>query len=152
MEERTVARERPKTSKGKRAGYVIAIIINAAMLVVVNSILDWDVLPFLTQDFTRVLPLLNVSLAATIVANVAFLLFDPDWFVSLCRMVLNAVGIAVGGLFLTVFPFDFSAYPGFDWALLAKVMIILGIVGTSIGLIAETVKLVRALGHQTQPD
>jgi hypothetical protein len=149
MENQTAAPERAKPRKGKRLGYIIAIIINAALLVVANSILDWDILPFLMPDFTRVLLLLNISLTATIVANVAFLLFDPDWFTALCRMVLNAVGIAVSVSFLTVFPFDFSAYTGFDWALLARVLIILGIAGSSIGVIVEAVKLVRALAKRT---
>ena len=149
MANQTVVQKRPKPRRYKRLGYIIAIFVNIALLVIANSILGWNVLPFLTQDFARVLPLLNISLAATIVANVAFLLFDPNWFVALCRMMLNAVGIAVAALFLTVFPFDFSAYTGFDWALLAKVLIILGIVGSSIGVIAETVKLVRALARRT---
>ena len=139
--------EHPKRRRSKRPGYVIAILVNIALLVVANSILEWNVLPFLTQDFTRVLALLNVSLSATIAANLAFLFFDPDWFTGLCGMVLAAIGIAVGVLFLAVFPFDFSAY-SFDWALVAKVLIILGIVGTSIGFIAETVKLLRALARR----
>ena len=61
---------------------------------------------------------------------------------------LNAVGIAVLTRYLAVFPFDFSMYAGFNWAVLARIVLIVGIVGSAIGVIVELVKLARALGRR----
>jgi hypothetical protein len=87
-------------------------------------------------------------LAATVIFNAAFLFYDPEWFTALLRIVLNGIGVAVLARYLSVFPFDFSAYSGFNWAVLAGVMLIIGLVGCCIGIIAETVKFVAALMHR----
>lgn len=131
--------------RSNRLEYIVAIVVNVLVLVIANEILSWGILPFLTSDFRQVLPLFNISLGVTIAANIAFLFFDPDWFKAPLRAVLNAIGLAVVVRFLTVFPFDFSAYPGFNWLVLAKVFLILGIVGCAIGIIAEAVRFVVAL-------
>jgi hypothetical protein len=44
---------------------------------------------------------------------------------------------------LQVFPFDFSAYV-FDWEVVARVVLVLAIIGASIGAVAEIAKLVKS--------
>jgi hypothetical protein len=129
-------------------GYLIAILVNVVVLVVVNRFPGWQVLPFLTPDFTRVLWLFNLSVLATIVVNTLFIIYDPEWFISLCHMGLNAVALAFAIRLWQVFPFDFSRYSGFDWALLAHVVIIFTIVGTSIAILVEFIKFIIALIRQ----
>jgi hypothetical protein len=144
LENENVARKSPKPARSKKPDYIAAIIINAIVLVIVNQILNWNTLSFLTQDFKQVLPIQNISLAVTIIFNAAFLFFDPDWFTSLLRMVLNSIGVAVLVRYLNVFPFDFSAY-AFNWAMLFRVMTIIGIVGYGIAIIVEAFKFIGAL-------
>ena len=134
----------PKTrsSSGKRAGYAIAAVINGALVYVVHNLLAWDVAPFLTNDFEDVVPIITASLVATVVFNVIYLFYDPGWFKHLSQVGLLGISIAATAKMYRVFPFDFSAYE-FDWATLARVAMIIAIVGASIGIVAELVKLGR---------
>lgn len=131
------------SSPGRRFGYGVAIVVNAALLYVANNLLAWDWLPFLTDDFERVIPIINVSLAASMVVNLMYMVADPRWFKSLTQIGLLGISLAVTIRMYRVFPFDFSAY-GFDWETTARVLMILAIVGIGIGLIAEFVKLIAA--------
>jgi hypothetical protein len=143
--ETEVAPKSAKPRRSKQPDYIAAIAANAIILIIVNEVLNWGILPFLTQDFKQVIPIQNISLAATIVFNAAFLFYDPDWFTSLLKMVLNGVGVAVVLRYMSVFPFDFSAYSGFNWTVLARVMLVIGLVGCSIAIIVEAAKFVGAL-------
>ena len=76
----TVTRPTPMTATtsgvARRSGYVIAIAVNVVMLYVVNNLLAWDILPFLTDDFGRVLWLIDISLLATIMVNLIYVEYD----------------------------------------------------------------------------
>ena len=134
--------ERTGPSTASRVGYVIAIVLNAALLVVVNNILAWGWISWLTEEWEEVLPLLNVSLTATILVNVVYLAFDAEWFKSLCELGLLSISLAVTIRVYQVFPFDFSAYD-FDWAAMVRVILIIGMIGIGIAMIVQLVKLVR---------
>ena len=133
-----------------RFGYLVAIAVNFGMVAVVNNILEWDVVPFLTSDFSRLVSFISLSLSLTIAANVIYLAFDPPWFKSLSQIGLLLVSLAVTIRIYQVFPFDFSSYD-FDWSLMTRWILIIAIAATCIGMLAEAAKLVRALfkGQQT---
>ena len=57
----------PKTSE-----FVFAIIANIILLYIVNSMLSWN-LSFISLSFQEVLWIFNISIAATIIANIIFL-------------------------------------------------------------------------------
>jgi hypothetical protein len=122
----------------------VAIVLNLALLFVANNLLDWDLIPFLTGDFTRVLWILNVSLLATITVNLAYLWYDPAWFKSGCQICLGGISMLVSIRMLQVFPFDFTGYQ-FDWEPVARFVMILGVIAVGIGIVVEVVKLVRGL-------
>lgn len=145
--------ERTHPTTANRVGYVIAIVINAALLVVVNNLLAWGWISWLTDDFEEVLPLLNVSLTATILVNLVYLAYDAEWFKSLCELGLLSISLAVTIRLYRVFPFDFSAYD-VDWAVLVRIVLIIAMVGVGIAMIVQVVKLVRfaiAAGTSEQP-
>ncbi len=128
----------------RRIGYVIAIGINAALLFVAQNILDWDVLPWLTAEWDDVLPIISVSLLASILANLIYVAYDAPWFKSLTQAIVAGIALAATIQLFRVFPFDFSAYE-FNWEFVTKGVLILAMVGTTIGLIAEAAKFIRAL-------
>lgn len=133
---------RPQPSSGiRRFGYLVAVLINVALLFVVYNLLAWNLLPFLTNDFERVVPIINVSLGASILVNLVYLSYDALWFKSLSQIGLLAISMAATVRMYRVFPFDFSAYE-FDWATAGKWVLILAMVGVAIGMLAEIVKLV----------
>lgn len=127
-----------------RSGYVVAIVLNLALLFVANNLLGWDLVPFLTGDFTRVLWILNVSLLATIAVNLVHLWYDPAWFKSVGQICLGGISMLVSIRMLQVFPFDFTGYE-FDWEPVARLVMILGVIAVGIGIVVEVVKLVRSL-------
>ncbi len=136
------AGKRRFAAPARRFGYTATAAINAALLWVANRLLDWEWPAFLTQDFDEVLPILSASLVAAIAVNLAYLFYDPPWFGSATQVLLSVIGLAVVIQTLGVFPFDFSAYE-FPWETTAEVILVIAIVGTSIGIVTELVRLAR---------
>lgn len=131
------------TTPGKRFGYVIGAGINVALVFVVQNLVQWKWLPWLTEDFSKVVPIITASLVVSAVANLLYVAYDRPWFKSLTQLGVLGVGLAATIRFYQVFPFDFSAYE-FQWETVAKVVLILGIVGSVIGIIVELSKLARS--------
>lgn len=126
----------------KRFGYGVAIAVNIALMFVVNNLLEWGWPAFLTDDFEQLLPLINLSLAASIVANVIYLWFDPAWFKSVVQIVLGGISMVVAIRTFQVFPFEFSGYE-VNWEAITRVILVLVMIGIGIGMVVELGKLVR---------
>jgi hypothetical protein len=130
------------TRASDRSGYVAAIIVNAALIYLLSNLLEWNLLPFLTNDFVTVRGLIRLSLIVAIVFNAVFLTFDVPWFRSTGRIVMSGLSLVVSVALYRTFPFDFSPY-SFDWSTIVKVLVAIAIGGSAIAIIAELVKLVR---------
>ena len=128
----------------KRFGYFIAVVVNLVLLWVVQNLLEWDVAPFLTDDFEDLLPIVSVSLLFGAAINLAYMWFDSAWFKALTQMLSAGIALIVAIRTYQVFPFDFSAYD-FGWAGLARIVLIVAIAGTAIAIVVESIKLARAL-------
>jgi len=120
---------------------VIAIGVNAALLWLANVAPGWEVLPFLTADMALVMPLVNASMMAGVAANVLYLAADPKWLKALGDIVTTAIGIVAMVAIWQVFPFDFGD-ASFDWALLFRWFLGIGIVGSAIAIVVNVVSLV----------
>ena len=102
-------RGRASSVGARRFGYIVAIIVNVALLYVFNNLLRWNPpLLNLTERFTDCLWAINLSLLATIVGNILFLGYDAQWFKSLVQIVLNCFGLLSAYTLYRVFPFDFE--------------------------------------------
>jgi hypothetical protein len=126
---------------GRRFGYGVAVVINVAMLIVVQQILGWGWLPFLTDEFAEVVPWISMSLIASIVANLVYQFNDTTTVKSTGQILVNLISIFVTLQMLLVFPFDFSAYT-FSWEIVVRVVLVLAMVGAGIGALTELIKLV----------
>jgi hypothetical protein len=131
----------------RRFAYLMAALVDAAILYAVNVRPGWDVLPFLTKDTEQVLPWVNASIVVGLVANVLYVVRDPQWFRALGEMVTTAFSVAAMLRIWDVFPLHFDE-GGFDWELLARVLLGLGIVGTVIAFVVALVAFVRALANR----
>ena len=136
----TTAAKRPSVA-ARRAGYVISVLVNAALLFGINVWPGWDVLPFLTDDFTQVVAWVNASIVVSLAVNVLYLFKDTKRFKALCDMVSLAVALAVSIVMWQVFPFDFGSST-FDWALVFRIFLGVAIVGTGIAIVVNFVSLV----------
>lgn len=128
----------------RRLGYTIAIVVNGAILFVAHNVLAWGVFDWLTDDFAEVLPIVTASLLATIAANTMFLIYDEPWFTSACEIVTTGFALAAAIATYRVFPFDFSAY-AWDWDTIVRWLIVLAIIGMSIAIVVNVVKLVASI-------
>lgn len=137
----TETRDRRPTAV-RRVGYVVAAIVNGVLLWLVWQLLAWGWPAFLTEDFTQLRGVVTASLVAGIVTNVAFLFRDRGRFRGLADLVTNVLGLVVCLRTWTVFPFDFAG-AATDWTWLVRTVLVLGIVGTSIGIL---ISVGRALG------
>lgn len=126
----------------RRSGYVVAIAVNIFMFWIFNNILAWGALPFLTQEFARVLWLLNLSIGMTILFNLTYLGYDPQWYRSLTQVALNGISMVGTIRLFQVFPFDFSTYE-FPWQLVARGVLVLALVGLVVGTATELFRMIR---------
>jgi hypothetical protein len=132
----------------RRVGYLLAGLINIGILFAVNVVPGWEVLPFLTPDTDLALPLVNLSLAVGVLANVVYVAYDPVWLKAVGDLITGLVGLAAMARIWVVFPFDFSAY-SFNWGLLTRFVLAVAIGGTVIGITVQIFALVRtAVGNQ----
>ena len=127
---------------GRRAGYVIAVLVNAVLLWLINVSPGWQTLSWITDRFADVVWVINLSLIASIVANAIYVAYDPPRFRAACQIVISLIGLGASVLLLQVFPFDFSAYT-LPWATVARVVLVIAIVGSAISVLVEVVRLVR---------
>jgi hypothetical protein len=139
------AREARRPSRtARQVGFGIAAGINALLLYLVNVTPGWEWVTFLSEDFTRVLGVLNASLVVALVVNLLWMVADPMWFRALGQVVQSAVGLAVVLTALDVFPFDYSDW-AFDATWLTRLVLVVAAVATGIGLLVQLVTLVRVV-------
>lgn len=79
-----------------------------------------------------------VSLAA----NVAYLVHDPPWLKALGDLLTTAVGFVALLRIWQVFPFDFGETT-FDWTLVVRIVLVVAIVGSAVGIVAAFVAYVK---------
>ena len=129
-----------KKSSGRKAGYVANIIIHIILLSLWHRLPEW--LPFITTSFAAVLPLFYIAFIATIIGNFALLIYDGHFFRHLIKAVINIVNLANTITVYYVYPFDFSSYTGANWDLIAHILLLIGIIGTGIAVLAELIQAV----------
>lgn len=125
---------------GRRFGYGVAVMINVAMLIVVQYIYDWGWLPFLTVEFAEVVPWISFSLMASILANLVYQFNEAPPVKSSGQILVNLISIFVSYRVFQIFPFDFTGFD-FDWAIVVRIVLILAMVGAGIGVLTEAFKL-----------
>jgi hypothetical protein len=142
MSTTTVGRGRRRASRGsRRAGYVVSILLNLAVLYAINTWPGWDAVPFLTGETADVIGWVNLSIWVGVAANVLYLLADPVALRALGDVVTTAVGVVVVVRVWQVFPFDVSS----GWELVLRVLLVLGMVGSGIGILVALGRFGRAV-------
>jgi len=140
----TITTPRRPGPVARRFGYLVAVLVNGAILYAANVWPGWEAVPFLTSETRLVLGLVNASIVVSVAANLVYLLADPRWLKALGDVATTAVGIAALVRIRTVFPFAFTT-GAVDWTLVANVVLVVGIVGGAIGIVAALVTFVRSV-------
>lgn len=139
--------------RSRRGGYAATIVVDLLLLVVVTSWPGWQQFGFLTPAAADVIPIFVTALWVGVGVNLLLLLADPRWLRGLTDMVTSAVGILVLARTWQVFPFTFADTV---WGLLVRLVIVLGLVGCAIGIVAGFVRFLRGIvvagGHRNTAD
>ena len=144
----TAPARRPRPA-GRRAGYLVAVVVNAVLLFILNGQPGWQAVPFLTSATSQVLGLVNLSLAVGLAVNLVYLAYDPPWLKSLGDLLTAAIGLAVAVRLWQVFPFTFHG----SWAWCAtavRVLLIVAIAGCGISTVVQAVSLGRLTVHSAR--
>ena len=123
-----------------RSGYIAAIVINLVLLFVFNNLMNWRLTAqYLTAEYSGVLWVINLSIGATIIANILFIFFEAGWFKHLAQLVTSVIALFAVFLIYSVYPFTFEGEAGFQWV---KIILIIMMVGIGIAIIVELFKLI----------
>jgi len=141
------AARRPSAA-ARRVGYLVGVVVSAALLFVLNAQPGWQALPFLTSDTSQVIGLVNLSLAVSLAVNVVYLFYDPPWLKSLGDLITCGIGLAVAIRIWQVFPFVFHGSSAW-WSTAVRVLLILVIVGSAISIVVQAVSLAHRATHHT---
>lgn len=121
-------------SAGRRGGHIIGALVNGVLYYLVNVRPGWEVWPSLTPATVEVLPLVNASILTGLVVELVQVLIDARRLRALGAIATSAVGLAASLKVWSVFPFDFGG--GYDWTLLVRIVVGIGIVGSFVGILA----------------
>ena len=128
----------------RRAGYGIGALVNVGLLYIVNIWPGWEVVPFLTAETASVLVLVNLSIISNLAANAVYLVNDAAWLKALGTILTTTIGMITLVRIWQVFPFDFGS-SSFNWELLTRIILIIGIVGSDIAIIAAFYAFVKSV-------
>ena len=112
----------------------------------VGGVTGWVRYPFLTGDFSAVLPILTATLILSIIGHIILLVFDKYSLREIILIILNIFGIITVATFLSVFPFDFSVIPQAGVAAVVTTITTIVLIGIIIGLgVGTLVKFIKLI-------
>jgi hypothetical protein len=129
---------RPARPSG-RSGPVVGALVNVVLLWMVNVQPGWDAVPFLTDETPRVLPWVNLSLAAGLVTNLVYLVSSGPRVRALGELTTSSIGLVAAVRILQVFPFDLDQ----PYSTVVQVLLVLAVVGSAIAIVVNLVSMVR---------
>lgn len=128
-----------------RVGHAFGVILALVGLWVANNLLAWDVLPFLTDDFDRVLPLINLSLAVNLATSVLRFLHPKVWLVAVTELLTLVAGLPAMVRMWRVFPFHIRGHR-IPWEFGIRVLLVVAIVGSILAFLVGVARVVRLIG------
>jgi hypothetical protein len=135
---------RPVVVAGQRVGYLIGVLVNVALLVLINVSPGWRGVPFLTEAAGDVMPWVDVGLAVGVVVNTIRLLFPRRRVILLGDVLTTTATLVALAWVRAVWPFRFGD-SGIPWTTITRSALTLVVVAVSIALVVQCVKLLHAL-------
>lgn len=123
----------------RQVGYGIAIVINVILIWVVTNLLEWDLLPFLTEDFSEVVPFMVTSLLIGAFVNAMYVAYDSRLVRRLGDVVTSTASLIVIVKLFGVFPFEFDSGP---WAGVTRAVLVFVGLALAVATVANLAKVV----------
>ena len=124
----------------RRIGYIVVIAIMFVLLYIFKNLYNWGV-PFITEEYNKLIFYIELSVYATIIIHAIFLVFDPKWFRHLLKAFANMFSTLSTIMFYVIYPFDF---PG-NWDRTGKIILLVLVILSIIGIISELAKAIKYL-------
>jgi hypothetical protein len=134
------ARREASRAATRRGGYAASLLVNLVLLWLVNGWPGWQAVPFLTPSAVLVIGAVNASIIARAVADLVNLVFDLPRLRALGDIVAISFGIVALVRIWQVFPLDVV---GTAWEVVARVLLVIGLFGSIVGIVEAAVRLVR---------
>jgi hypothetical protein len=132
--------------------FAVAGAVNVILLVGVNAWRLWQ--PWtrgvILDNFGEILWAANLSLIVQILGNVMLIFFRPPRLYSFLQAVFAAVGFVSLVVTYRVFPLDFSPVVGSWMNLLFKWVLIIGMVGSSIGIVVHLIRTLTGTAYNAE--
>ena len=135
-----------QSSAGKRFGYFVSMIVNAALIYVFNHLLEWNT-PYLLTTFEGCLWAIQLSLSVSIFVNFIYIFYDANWFHHLMQAIENVFSWISIYFIYTIFPF---AFPAELWMHIARVALIVLLVLIPIGTLVEIIQFFTKVSHSKE--
>lgn len=118
----------------------IGIIFALLFLQIVN--VYYKDIPFLTSDFTKVIPLYNISLGVGILFHIFNILLRNKYTKSIFELISNGIFLLLAYNLWIVFPFDTSFIGNSSlWDQIFRMLILFPAFGVTISILVNTAKL-----------
>lgn len=130
-----------KSSPARKIGYVFVVIILVVILYLVRNWERWDLI-FLTNDFSRCLIYIELSIYASIGANILFIFYDNKWFKHLVQALTDVTGALSVIMLYVIFPFTLASDVWLKWI---RIGLLVVFILTAISIIVNLIKGIRYL-------
>ena len=114
-----------------------------------GGIVTWTRSPFFTSDIGLWLPILNTTLAISIIGHIVMIILDRNILRQAIHVIMDGFGLATVITLLVVFPFDFNVIPNSVAAAATNtgvtVVLIFIAVGFGIGLLVRVIRLLVSI-------
>ena len=122
--------------------YIASIIFNLIFLWIVNHLRDWH-LPFIRDNFTVVLWILNLSILVKIAGDAVMLMAGLPVIRRLVRIITESASFVVQIVLYYIYPFDFSHIHGYQWVdRVLPILLIIGMVVSAMKVFSNLWKLI----------
>jgi hypothetical protein len=136
-------KEKKRPGKGARIfGYIVAIIINLAILFVVNNLLNWNV-SFVTGELNDSIYYISLSIIITSIANFIFIFYDGERFKNGVEIFSNIFSFIAAYMMFMNYPFDLNVIFNFNIDLIAQACLVLAMVGIAIATVVNFVRIFK---------
>lgn len=132
---------KPHPSGYRKFGYFAAIIVMIVLIYVLRHLRQWG-FNFLTDDFSKCLYYIELSIYISIAAQVLFIFYDNRWFKHIIQGLTNIAGAVALIMFYVIFPLNIQSDVWTKWIKIG-ILIIFGL--SVISIIVEIVKGIRDL-------
>jgi len=137
--------------KEKKTSVCIGAMIGAVIgMAIVNSVPLWRNLTngIILESWTKILWAANLSMILQVIGNLVLAIYRPARLCSFIQLMMALAGLVSVCVFYQVFPLDFSRVVG-NWVnITAKVLLVVGIVGSIIACIVYLVRTILGTGYK----